>query len=100
GLSAAPSAEDWLELRRRVEAKMQAEGLDWAELGKATGYTAATIKLGIKRNRPPTAPILAALRRFLAAPAAASTAQASEVAATAVPFRQRAAAAAAGVARP
>jgi len=56
GLSAAPLAEDWVELRRQVEAKQRTEGLDWAGLAQATGFAETTIKLGIRRKKPPSDP--------------------------------------------
>src|SRR5271165_4321044 len=53
---AAPLAEDWVELRRQVEAKQRTEGLDWAGLAQATGFAETTIKLGIRRKKPPSDP--------------------------------------------
>ena len=59
---------EWLELRQQVTVAMGQRQMDMARLAEATGFAVSTIEIAMTRRSPPSRPILAALRVWLADP--------------------------------
>ena len=66
--AAAQSSGAWLVLRERVKAEQARRGLDRAGLAAALGLSDSTVKKALNHRTPPSVPIAAKLRAFVAAP--------------------------------
>ena len=64
--SGSNEVRDWLVLRDRVKATAAAQGLDRPALATALGLAPATVHKAMGHRRPPSGPIMARMRHWLA----------------------------------